>query len=116
MLSRECWRAIGGMDLRTFGRYGWGIDLDLALRARNAGYGLYITEMAYINHFGSKTANARFGRWRYDFGAYLAMVRGLRRLHGWGATFVIMRESGPAHQRKWREHFPLDHATPQIAN
>ncbi|BCI88842.1 hypothetical protein NIIDMKKI_40480 [Mycobacterium kansasii] len=24
MLSRECWQAIGGMDVRTFGRYGWG--------------------------------------------------------------------------------------------
>ena len=54
MLSRECWQTIGGMDLRSFGRYGWGIDLDLALRARNAGYGLYITEMAYINHFGRR--------------------------------------------------------------
>ena len=46
----------GGLDLRTFERYGWGIDLDLAVRAREAGYGVYITEMAYINHFGHKTA------------------------------------------------------------
>ena len=33
-LSRECWQAIGGLDLHTFRRYGWGIDLDLALRAQ----------------------------------------------------------------------------------
>lgn len=43
MLSRECWQAIGGMDVRTFGRYGWGVDLDLALRARDAEFGLYTT-------------------------------------------------------------------------
>jgi hypothetical protein len=23
MLSRECWLTIGGLDLRTFERYGW---------------------------------------------------------------------------------------------
>ena len=39
MLSRECWLTIGGLDLYTFERYGWGIDLDLAVRAREAGYG-----------------------------------------------------------------------------
>lgn len=90
MLTRQCWQDIGGLDLRTFSRYGWGIDLDLALRARNAGYGLYITEMAYINHFGHKTANATFGRRRYEAGANFAKVRGMRKLHG----------------RKWRKQFP----------
>jgi GT2 family glycosyltransferase len=89
MVSRECWQNIGGMDLRSFGRYGWGIDLDLALRARNAGYGLYITEMAYINHFGRKTANAHFGSLRYEWAANFAQSRGLRRVHG-----------------RWRKQFP----------
>jgi GT2 family glycosyltransferase len=90
MVSRECWQTIGGMDLRSFGRFGWGIDLDLALRARNAGYGLYITEMAYINHFGRKTANAQFGGWRYEWDANFGVTRGLRRVHG----------------RKWHKQFP----------
>jgi GT2 family glycosyltransferase len=90
MLSRECWQTIGGLDLRNFGRYGWGIDLDLALRARKVGYGLYTTEMAYINHFGHKTANTHFGSLRYQCGANLAKVRALRKLHG----------------RKWRKQFP----------
>lgn len=89
MMSRECWDALGGMDLGSFGRYGWGVDLDLALRARNAGYGVYVTEMAYINHFGGKTAKANFGSWRYEWRANYALVRGLRRVHG----------------RKWREQF-----------
>ena len=90
MLSRECWLTIGGLDLRTFERYGWGIDLDLAVRAREAGYGVYITEMAYINHFGHKTANATFGRRRYAVMANFAKVRGMRKLHG----------------RQWRKHLP----------
>ena len=114
MLSRECWRAVGGMDLRTFGRYGWGVELDLALRARKAGYGLYTTEMAYINHFGRKTAKTQFGSWRYDLGGNLAMVRGLRKLHGWGATVLMVRELGIAHDRKWRKPIPLDCTTQQL--
>lgn len=89
MMSRECWQTLNGMDLRSFGRYGWGIDLDLALRARNAGFGVYVTEMAYINHFGGKTAKANFGSWRYEWNANFALVRGLGRVHG----------------RKWRDQF-----------
>jgi GT2 family glycosyltransferase len=90
MLSRECWLTIGGLDLHTFAPYGWGIDLDLGVRAREAGYGVYITEMAYINHFGHKTANATFGRRRYEMKANFSKVRGMRRLHG----------------RRWRKHVP----------
>jgi GT2 family glycosyltransferase len=90
VLSRDCWQTIGGLDLQSFRRYGWGVDLDLALRARKAGYGLYVTEMAYINHFGHKTANAHFGRRRYEWQANFEKVRGLRKLHG----------------RKWRKQFP----------
>jgi GT2 family glycosyltransferase len=89
-LSRECWRTIGGLDLQSFRRYGWGVDLDLALRARDAGFGLYVTELAYINHFGHKTAVASFGRRRYEWHANFEKVRGLRQLHG----------------RQWRRSFP----------
>jgi GT2 family glycosyltransferase len=114
MLSRECWQTIGGMDLRTFGRYGWGIDLDLALRARKAGYGVYTTEMAYINHFEGKTATTQFGNWRYFWGGTFAMARGLRRVHGWGTTFamapVLQREYG----RKWRGRVPPDYTRHQL--
>jgi len=110
MISRECWQDAGGFDLTNFKRYGWGIDLDLALRARRAGYGVYNTEMAYINHFGRKTANSHFGSWRYELGANTAMLQGLRRLHGLGAALGIMRQIGVAHSRKWHKAFPLDHA------
>ncbi len=99
MISRDCWDALGGMDLASFGRYGWGIDLDLALRARKSGYGVYVTEMAYINHFGGKTAKANFGSWRYEWKANYALVRGLGRVHGrrWRDQFdgALMGADGP---------------------
>lgn len=106
-MSRECWDAVGGMDLDTFGRYGWGLDLDLALRARKAGFGLYTTEMAYVNHFGRKTANAHFGSRKYHYGSSWEMIQGLRRNHGWPAAMGILREMGAAHRRKWYKSFPL---------
>lgn len=90
MLSRDCWQVIGGMDLRSFGRYGWGVDFDLELRAKKAGFGLYTTEMAYINHFGRRTANTHFGAWRYLLGANLKMEMAMRRIHG----------------LKWRKQYP----------
>ena len=110
-MSRECWDAVDGMDLKTFGRYGWGLDLDLALRARHAGFGLYTTEMAYINHFGRKTANTHFGGRQYHWGASAAMIRGLRRTHGLPAAMGILREMGAAHKRKWYKSFPLNCTT-----
>lgn len=110
MLSRECWQATGGMNLENFKRYGWGADLDLALRARKAGYGIYVTEMAYINHFGRKTANMHFGRWRYDLGGRLAMVQGLRKIHGWGVTLSTLGKMSIVLHREWPQQFPLDPA------
>jgi GT2 family glycosyltransferase len=108
MVSRECWEAAGGFDMQTFGRYGWGADLDLALRARKAGYGLYTTEMAYINHFGGKTAKLHFGGWRYKLGGNLAMFQGLRRVHGSRATVAMVRQLGIAHSRSTTSSTPLD--------
>ncbi len=113
MLSRECWQAIGGLDVETFKRYGWGPDLDLALRARRAGFGIYTTEMAYINHFGRGTATMRFGNFRYWWGGSVEMFQGLRRAHGWAATASITRELGALCRRKWRKSFPLDRAAQQ---
>jgi GT2 family glycosyltransferase len=112
MVCRECWQDIDGMALHAFGHYGWGIDLDLALRARKHGYGLYTTEMAYINHFGRQTARAQFGSWQYELAGNLAMVAGLRRLHGWRVTLAMMRQLGLAHDRKCGRAFPLGGPAP----
>ncbi|OBI40748.1 glycosyltransferase family 2 protein [Mycobacterium sp. E796] len=106
-MSRECWDAVGGMDLDTFGRYGWGLDLDLALRARKAGFGVYTTEMAYVNHFGRRTAKVHFGGLKYHWGSSRAMILGLRKTHGWFAAMGILREMGAAHHRKWYKSYPL---------
>ena len=97
MLSRECWRTIGGMRSAHLWALRVGIDLDLALRARKDGYGVYTTEMAYINHFGRATGNARFGRLRYDWGGNFAMVRAMWKLYGYSATWAIIRGVKTAH-------------------
>lgn len=116
VVSRECWEETGGMNLVDFKQYGWGPDLDLAFRARRAGFGVYTTEMAYINHFGRKTANAHYGAWRYELWANIAMLQGLRRLHGSGAALNIMRQIGLAHDRKWHRPIPLINPTGQAAD
>jgi GT2 family glycosyltransferase len=82
VLTRQAWRKIGGLDLRSFGRYGWASSLDLNVRINLAGFGIYATEMAFINHFGRKTAHAEFGRHRYYLGGKLEVRRGMRRIHG----------------------------------
>jgi GT2 family glycosyltransferase len=82
MLSRRAWRRVGGLDLRSFGPYGWGADLDLSFRMKRAGFGVYVTEMAFINHFGRKTAHAVFGKIRYQHSAKWHAKRGMRQMHG----------------------------------
>lgn len=109
MISRECFDTLGGLALDTFGRYGWGIDLHLALSARAASYGVYITEMAYLNHFGGRTASVHFGRWRYECGAWLSMLRGLVKLHGWRATFAMERIL--RREDRWHKQVPRDYTT-----
>ncbi|TVS86255.1 glycosyltransferase family 2 protein [Mycobacterium helveticum] len=115
MVSRECWQETGGFDLVNF-KHMWGPDLELAVHARKAGFGVYTTEMAYINHFGHKTANEHFGAWRYTLSANVAMLQGLRRLHGLGAALAIMRQIGAAHDRKWHKPIPLDDASRQLTD
>ncbi len=56
MITRACWDTVGGLDVANFGQHGWGADVDLAARARNAGFGVYTTEMACVHHFGRRTA------------------------------------------------------------
>jgi GT2 family glycosyltransferase len=91
VLTREAWRRAGGLDLRTFGRYGWGVDMDLSFRVQQAGFGVYVTEMAFINHFGRKTAHAVYGKTRYQQVAKRRAKQGMRRLHGknWYQEFSV---------------------------
>ena len=74
MITKQAWLAAGEFDQRGFGKFAWGADVDLCLRARVAEFGVYATEMAYINHFGRKSATAmsRFygarAQFRYRYG------------------------------------------------
>src|SRR3954468_16351507 len=38
MITREAWLAAGDFDERAWGRFAWGADVDLCLRARKAGF------------------------------------------------------------------------------
>ncbi len=64
-LTRAAWTSAGDLDTTSFGRCGWGADLELCFRIRQSGHGCYVTERSYLNHFGRRTANAVVGRLRY---------------------------------------------------
>jgi GT2 family glycosyltransferase len=49
-------RRAGLLDERSWPRYGWGCDKDYALRVRQAGGEVRVTERAYLNHLGRRTA------------------------------------------------------------
>ncbi|WP_213015618.1 MULTISPECIES: glycosyltransferase family 2 protein [unclassified Rhodococcus (in: high G+C Gram-positive bacteria)] len=89
MISAGAWEAAGEIDERTFGKYGWGANLDWCLRVADAGFGIYLTEMSYMNHLGRKTATANTHNLRYLFDA----IRGLR-----GGMSTV-------YGRKWRDKF-----------
>lgn len=48
---------IGLLDTVAFPRHGYGSDIDLALRARAAGYRCLVTEGAYVSHLRRATMN-----------------------------------------------------------
>ena len=57
------YRAVGPLDADRFGRHGWGADVDYALRVRLAGLGVYVTELAYLNHRRGTTARTLDPDW-----------------------------------------------------
>jgi GT2 family glycosyltransferase len=81
-ITRSAWQAIGELDERSFGKFAWGADVDLCLRANAAGFGIYVTEMAYINHFAKKTAKAEHRL--YQARALFRFRQGMRRIWGKG--------------------------------
>lgn len=54
IVTAEAWNRLGPMDER-FWKFGWGGDLSYCLRARQAGFGVYVTQRAYYNHLGGGT-------------------------------------------------------------
>jgi GT2 family glycosyltransferase len=49
---------LGGLDEVAFPRHGYGADLDLAIRVREAGLRCVVTEGAYVSHLRRQTMNA----------------------------------------------------------
>ena len=82
MISAKAWEVVGGLDERTFGRFAWGSDIDLSIRARRAGFGVYITERSFVHHLDMVSASEAFGKYRYFFRAHRDCERALKRLYG----------------------------------
>jgi GT2 family glycosyltransferase len=78
----DAWAAVGDLDCRTFGKFAWGADVDLCIRVREAGFGIYVTERSFVNHLGKVSASECHGRRRYTNTALLDMRRGMRRQYG----------------------------------
>ncbi len=112
LLTRDAFVATGGLDERSFGRFGWGADLDLCMRLRAAGFGIYATERSFLNHFGRKTADAVAGRRRYQFFGGKEMARGLKKLYGnkWRNDVVTQRFE----VRSLADHSVLRTETPRM--
>lgn len=82
MLSAEAWETVGGLDERTFGQFAWGADIDLCIRARRAGFGVYITERSFVHHLDKVSASEAFGKNRYFLRANHDCQRAMKRLYG----------------------------------
>lgn len=82
-LTRDAWQATGGLDVRSFGFFAWGSEIDLAYRVWQSGFRVYITEMSYINHLKGQTARDQ-GRKRSEYSkqALKDFHTGMRQIYG----------------------------------
>jgi GT2 family glycosyltransferase len=75
VVANETIERVGLLDGTTFGRFGWGADIDYALRARRARLACYVTELSYLNHLGRTTVAGTTPDWHRN--ARSEMNRGL---------------------------------------
>lgn len=61
LLRREVLETVGLLDEESFGTTGWGADIDLAYRARRAGWRVVVTDRAYLSHDAGSTARGTHG-------------------------------------------------------
>lgn len=106
LVTEAAWEAVGGLDERSFGKFAWGADIDLAIRMRNAGFGVYVTERSFLNHADKVSASEAFGKHRYVMRANRDKLKAMKRLHGRG-TFRALKKAVPVRK-------PLP--TPQTAS
>ena len=109
-LSRDAWRAVGDLSVDAFGKYAWGADIHLSLRARAAGFATVVSEMSYMNHFGRKTANDVGGR-MYSPRASLRFIMGVRTTLGQKKWSEMVR-SQPTRTHRLADHALIDERPP----
>jgi GT2 family glycosyltransferase len=90
LVPMDVYASVGPLDARCFGRHGWGADFDLALRVRLSGRGVYVTELAYLNHLRGASARALDARWEDSAGA--EMNEGMR--VKWGLDWGRLLDAG----------------------
>ena len=98
LLSAGAWERVGGLDERSFGRFAWGADIDLAFRVSEAGFGVYVTERSFLNHRSKSSASAVFGKHRYVIRANRDCTKAMKRIHGRN-TFRALKKSTPVRRR-----------------
>lgn len=98
--------AIGFLDEKSFASHGWGAIEDYAMRLADAGFTFVVTERAYINHHGCRTARTVNGE--YQGAAYAEMWLGMRRKYGrnWQGLFPD-REFAPDKPLPYLRHRTL---------
>jgi GT2 family glycosyltransferase len=87
-VTAEAYGRVGGLDPSTFGRYAWGAEVDLAIRVKQSGMGVYVTHRAYLSHRRAATASRLDSH--YVRTAVRDMHTGLRRK--WGAEYESLRD------------------------
>ena len=83
LIPADIHRKLGPLDAQHFGQYGWGADFDYALRVREMGSTVCVTELAYLTHMRQATAKTLHRTWELE--AQLEMRRGMAQK--WGDTW-----------------------------
>jgi GT2 family glycosyltransferase len=87
---------LGSLDAIAFPRHGYGSDIDLALRARQAGLRCVVTEAAYVSHLRRATMN-RLGETSEANRAEILDGMTAQWGAGWRALVGLGPDSFPAH-------------------
>ena len=102
---------LGGLDAGAFPRHGYGSDIDLALRARDAGLRCVVTEQAYVSHLRRATMT-RVGQSAEDNRAEILDGMGRKWGPGWRARVGLSPGAFPPHNTGSAASWYLDPPEP----
>lgn len=118
LIERRVWEQLGGFDRRFFM---YGEEVDLCLRAAEAGYRPLFCPTAEIIHFGGKSENFRADKvvrlmaarallvevhWQahwHAFGRFMQVAWVLRRMAGWAVLAALGKPHARDHYATFRE-------------